>query len=515
MEVDPIIQPTIQPTAQSTSQPTTSQPTTTIDDLPIEMICEIFQHLPLSCLLNCKRVNRRWYSIVDAFKVRRLTVYDDEEFEGPADPCHPDLFAHLAHSVLLSGLMYLRLEHQPDVYLGKLNSFRQLKELVIGFDLSDIRQLNLDLPNLRRLKVHYTNGHCRISLDCANLQELYYLEHEDVDLLDIRHPETVRTLQSTFHGAKLARFKAIEFYEVFCYDNSYRLFEESTALDLASLRTVAFNGNLRRLLQENHFTRPGDEWTLLRSILSTFDKRRQESRRSDLVVYFAGVRLTSETIAYLAVDEDELADEFLMKNYAHLQKELPFVTEISYSRLMSLTDELPADYFERFCGIERICVRGPVKDAEHFTWFLKKLNEKNPIFEELDLQDPGLPQSFYDQLSSFASLTGFWLSEKNDLDYSFLRKFERLMWWDFSQEMSAAQAASLLRVFEHLHNLDQNMVFVVVKQQIFGVFKRGRSRYDLTAGYQPTLNNVELDAVIAYIEQTEKPSTKRKRSDSD
>lgn len=65
-------------------------PATSIDDLPIEMICELFRHLfNLNDLITCSMVNKRWHSIYTDFRVHRLVTFGDFEC-SPREWCHPD-----------------------------------------------------------------------------------------------------------------------------------------------------------------------------------------------------------------------------------------------------------------------------------------------------------------------------------------------------------------------------------------------------------------------------------------
>ena len=49
---------------------------TAIDDLPAEMVCELFKHLHPRDLAACSLVNKRWHSIYAGFKVQRLVAFD-------------------------------------------------------------------------------------------------------------------------------------------------------------------------------------------------------------------------------------------------------------------------------------------------------------------------------------------------------------------------------------------------------------------------------------------------------
>ena len=88
---------------------------TTIDNLPTEMICELFKHLTPKDLLVCSMVNKRWHSIYADFKVRRLVTTDDlldyylnwcdsNQAVQEEELCHRNLFNFLVDKPLLSNL---------------------------------------------------------------------------------------------------------------------------------------------------------------------------------------------------------------------------------------------------------------------------------------------------------------------------------------------------------------------------------------------------------------------------
>ena len=70
--------------------------------LPPEILCEILKHLNLKELIQCKLVNKNWYSIVnDLIRVKRLVVgqyysnewyFTNELIKEEIECCHPKLF---------------------------------------------------------------------------------------------------------------------------------------------------------------------------------------------------------------------------------------------------------------------------------------------------------------------------------------------------------------------------------------------------------------------------------------
>ena len=94
---------------------------TSIDDLPSEMICELFKHLCPKDLVTCSMVNKRWHNYA-GFKVHRLVVanyrvddkwyHSDRKIEDQ-ELCSSERFSRLANKPLLSNLKHLALCGNP------------------------------------------------------------------------------------------------------------------------------------------------------------------------------------------------------------------------------------------------------------------------------------------------------------------------------------------------------------------------------------------------------------------
>ena len=153
---------------------------TSIDDLPPEMVSELFKHLCPKDLVACSMVNKCWHSIYSGFKVHRLVTTEDRDFYGITswsysdrkieyrERCLPAMFGRLADRSLLSNLQHLALwGNLPQFDLNQLNRFRQLVHLEIIGDLS-AEKLNLNLLRLGVLALYTFNWGCSLLIDCPN-----------------------------------------------------------------------------------------------------------------------------------------------------------------------------------------------------------------------------------------------------------------------------------------------------------------------------------------------------------
>lgn len=506
--------------ASSGSTASTSSSTVTIrneplglDDFP-SVMHEIFRYFPLTEVFSKFRlVNKRWFRMVDDFRVHRLVIANSSD-NLPLDPqslCEPELFDRLSSSVYLSELKFLHLIRRPSVFLGRLNIFKQLKALVISINLDD-QELYLCLPSLRRIEFSQVNRYTHIRLDCPSLEELYYQELEEDDLLDVKQPTTVRILRSTFHGRKLARFKELRYYECFFFDQSFRLLEENTLFKLANLETVEFNNTVQCLMDENSFDDdddagwPGSREQLINWMLSQFFRRRQERKRFGLILRFAGVRLDNVNVRDFV--RAEYPEEFYVRNYRFLQSDLGFVEELNYSRLTSLTTILPKNVFERFCGIQKVCLsHAPAYGEQHLMWFLSR----TPRLKEVDLVEPRLSQMFYtDFLTNFTSLTSFSITEENELNYTFLGRFQRLIWLNLRQRLCVPQAITVLESFENLPDLNEDQLSLNVYGLNLNIVRHQMPlqpeivHYELKVNSTTVLDGMTLPDLITFLQDNDR-----------
>ena len=390
-------------------------PTTCIENLPPEMICELFKHLPLKDLLVCPLVNRRWRSIYAGFRVSTLVVRDRHHANiinwsypgrkfGDHQLCSPELFNRLADQPLLSNLKHLALLCDNDQFdYAKLRSFSQsLVHLEIIRFFGRIKKLKLKLSALQVLVCHYGNSR-PLSIDCPKLKVLVYHESEEDSLLEVKRPETIRSLVTDMVSPKLAPFRSVERLITREVANICK----DTLLSLPKLKELRYNRNMRSAFWEFKDDGSG-RLNRMKRTLSEFMVEAKKLRGSDFRFRFAGFHLTPARLDQLdfgvQVEQDrEPCNEYVyMKNYQLLDPDatLDFIDEICYTRLMeSLPGELPADFVQKCTSVDTVKLYGRVQDEQHLLWFLQSLSS----LRDLNLEDAKLSQEFYDQLPQSAS----------------------------------------------------------------------------------------------------------------
>lgn len=442
---------------------TTMNQPTEIGALPPEMLVQVLNHLNLADLVKLKSVCKLWNELITAnVKVSELIVdaiadtrrswfssvnkpFDKRNMEV----CHANLFFTNLEKPILSQLKFLRLNPGMGPHVLKpINSFKELLRLDINYQLCGYLEVNL--PKLEILKI-WNNLSGLVRLDCPKLKKLLY-EESGAGNLWIIYPETVLELSTAMYGEmKLSGFKNLKILKC---NNEPNALNEQTLTMMPRLKRLQYDGSLCLLSDwYNGFAE-------VRLILERFIANKNALKRTDLQFYLGGVQLTDnlDEIDFGVRQKDGtieiVSDErFYIRNYDRLQEgPLEFVNEANYTSLMSATDQIPADYFDRFVNVESVTADGRVGNQEHFLWYLK--NQRSKLCQ-LKLENTGLEQNFYDSLPTFCSPYEIQINENQELNYDFLREFKHLKRTWILQELSLRSAKSLLESHANLRQFEE------------------------------------------------------------
>ena len=441
-------------------------PTTSIEDLPPEMISELFKHLSPRDLAVCSVVNKRWNSIYSNFKLHKLVAmsyrhdvneifewYGSKQIMREAEQCCSPMFGRLVEKPLLSSLKHLALAEfgfDPN----RLNRFQQLAHLEINFNcFFNQKNLHLNLPRLKVLVFHESNYHCALSIDCPLLSTLAYNEKGFIvkdALLKVKHPETIRKLETNLIGEKLTPFKSVECLAT----QEYQTINEAILLSLPRLRELRYNGNIESVVHCEFGSELGTIDHVKRTLNEFLDEAKK-LRGSDFRFTFAGFELTKVDVEQIDFGvqiengEETVCNEYVyMKNYHLIESgALHFVDRVNYTDLSShVTGEFPRCFTQKFTHVKYVSATAKVQDTDHFLWFLKSLR----FLKSLSL-DPELGQEFYDQLPalvpSLESLTlklGHYEDELQ-LNFDFISKLFRLSSLHIYPALSSKSLHSLVR----------------------------------------------------------------------
>ena len=442
-------------------------PATTIEDLPPEMICELFKHLPpKDILVSCSLVNKRWHSIVDGFKVHTLVVTDEvyakiiskwtylNRRTQDHELCDGELFNRLADHPRAKHLKRLALLCGEDLAdTSNLESFSQLQHL--EFIINRLGAVNHS--ELEILVCYHTNTE-RLSIDCPKLRVLVYQEDERQrkSLLNVKHPETIRELRTNLVGAKLDAFKSVQCLVTL----EIEAISRATLKSLPALKKLHFDGEIEKVFRKFGSDKVGTLDRMKRK-LKEFLGHVKQLKRADLRFRFAGFELTNATLDEIDFDmqveagrETVYNESVYLKNYHLIEPDaLPFIRGVNYSLLMSnVTGDLPADFFEKFAAVDTVGVTVAVQDDRHFRWFLKSLRSCTSLW----LVDSQLGADFFQyylpKLVPSLDTLGMNAYDPTGLlfDFNVLREFPRLSRLWIWGELSLETVRSLTHLLEDL-----------------------------------------------------------------
>ena len=443
------------------------EPTASIDDLPLEMISELFEYLQPKDLGACSLVNKRWHSIYASFKLHSLISidYEDElckwcDLNQTVEKkfCSWLMFRSLADHQLLSNLNRLVLsanECKISFNLNKLNNFQHLVHLETYSIPFFYGKVHLNLPRLKVLIIHHWK--CPLTIECPELSTLVYYELSTLayyerangNLLKVKHPETIRKLETNMVGEKLVPFKGVECLVT----KEYEAISKATILSLANLR------ELRYIQEISYFFFKVDRGIRLRDRvkLSEFLDEAKKLRGSDFRFTFGGLQLANVNVYQIdfGLHFDRFGGAYVcsehayMKNYHLIEPgTLHYLEHVDYTLLLSgVTGEFPRCFSQKFTGVRRIYASAQVPDADQFLLFLKSLR----LLRNLYLEKTGLGQEFYDQLPASAhslyelSLRKGYCEDGLQLNFEFISRLSCLMELSTSIGLSFESATSLVR----------------------------------------------------------------------
>lgn len=483
-----------------------------IDDLPPEMIWKLFGYLQPRDLIVCSMVCKLWRSLYSSYKIHRLAVMDSlGQFiyeHGAVDYCnlikwsYPDrriedqelcqliTFRRLVDQPLLSNLKHLALSGLWFSLngLSRVLTNSQLVHLEFNIASLDDVELDLKLPKLQVLAFHYPNKHCSLSLDCPELRVLLYLEYRDVNLLKVKHPETIWTLETNMFGEKLTPFKNVECLVA----KRVESISKATLLSLPRLKELHCNESISSI---NNIFRGISIQDVLHNVREFLNNVR-ELKGADFQFQFSGFRMSEAMLDKLDFGSRwNLVNEWVyLRNYQLIESEgaFSFINSVDYSALMknAIGGELPSCFSRKFTGIQHVRT-GRVQDPVHFLRFLKSLS----LLRSLILDQSGLGQEFYEQLPASApSLRELILGVEEDhklernyayklnfkleckLNFAFIIHCSCLSRFSTESELSTKSLASLLGC---LSKSKSNFEFRFRGHSNFVSKKEGSKRYEV------------------------------------
>lgn len=507
--------------------------TTTIDDLPAEMISELFKQLNLKDLAACSVVNKSWYKIYSDFKVTSLAAfqypdrlrkwcYPDRNIEDK-ELCKAAIFFRLANKPLLSNLKHLFLcGYGPRIDLNMLNRFTHLVRLEI--DIRIEKPINFNLPKLKVLAFHQLNMQSSLSVDCPALEVLVYREGplmiENRTLLEVKQPETIRVLDSDLFGSvRLAKFKNVNCLIA----RGFQMIGKDNLQSLPKLKEFHFKLCIENLFA-THFNQIGTLNRIKRKLTKFMDDVRV-SKGDDFKFRFVGFPLTKTLLDQIDFNVklverhfvsgssgyfEEVTNEYIyLKNYHLIDPDasLDFINRLDYNCVIDImAKKIPIGFLKKLTGLFEVKTKGAIQDANHFLSFLQSVGS----LKSLSLDRSQLGQEFYDQLPKSAhSLVNLTLigDRRNirgdrdlELNFEFVDQLSNLDKLVIYQTLSIESFTSLVR---WSNELTEVVCQCELKEKLFRIQKFRKELwevYDDKSFHQVLIRTGNADEVLNYFE---------------
>ena len=395
----------------------------------MELLDEIWrlifiEHLDLLDTVRCRRVSKRFKSLVDQLRPTELLVYGhkcsysiDFSHKDGRSPSHWIQLYRLrlkwnsSFQIVFANLRVLELNieleerskgERDEFHLELLNEFVRLEELYVN-KLTIYRNQTLRLPYLKVLSIEL---HSKDDLkeNSVSRQERIYrqqprlvldstvwkLSCEQTTLLDIKHPEYVECFKcsaSDLEVKAMNRFKKLRVLQIL-----HSKLPESKLSIIESLKS----------LEELHVGLPMKEKEpLLKQMMA-----RRAALGKEMKIYVADVCLPSDEPLGTSIDLHEDPLKFRIQHYHRLPDCVGEVKEIYYERLISWLDTLmpnrieldewrfPVGFFRKFPNIQSVYLGNAAEDEERFLYFLSRCSR----ITKLCFAREHLTQSILDRL---------------------------------------------------------------------------------------------------------------------
>ena len=334
------------------------------NDLPVELLEMILDHLPLTQRIRCRLVDKKWRFIVDNLNPKSLVFSTSKLSDIPKQPFTnkpvkldnlliQENFSH-CFKMLFNMIMFKRLEK---LYFAKhvtmtssevekcLNYLLRLRELTVGIVNPEPSLCKLSLPSLEVLKT-YVDCLCKLVLDTPNLSRIHLSCSTKLTELTFLCPERIHYLR-TYGSPKedFGQFINLQFLSLIKLPS----IETSSLLSLTNLKEINFLS-----LQELD----NREFISKNSLLDFAERVKKKSKSKNLKINYGGFFLNARLSdcqysrrSYRYVCERKM--RAFLENLDNLSDTLPakgvFFDNGSFS---SLINRLPKRFFRRFVNLK-------------------------------------------------------------------------------------------------------------------------------------------------------------------
>ena len=442
-----------------------------MDDLPELPFEKVLSYLSLEDRLKARAVSRRWYHLINSFKVKSLCYsqrptgfivgksrwISDAYAKNFIRSTRFSSFFNTFGPTILSNLKHLRIcdlhlkaeDNGASPFVLTLNMFGQLEELdLINFThpiasgLDVVVKLNLLM--LTSIHLQEVKGIDQLILDVPRSKKVKLLNCSHSLKLKLVHADSVEWLATDkVAHVEVKNLKSLKYLHC-------KYLSEIDATFLSSLEK----------LKEVH--------TLKQDCLSELFEQEQRYGRTDLKIFLCGFLLNGP--------DDPAIDSFygfkesfvhLVENPSRLADEIPFLDDIPYTALGDVSPVLAINVLSKFTDLAMIAIESsiPVQDVQRFLNLLKNL--PNIVF--LQFSDDQ-PQDLFDRLPEHCAVQ-FLTIQCPVSDFRFLYRLKHLLMLKYRDQIDAKvirkafKELQFLTIFYFKH-LDK--LFLIIRSTLNG-----------------------------------------------
>ena len=396
-----------------------------MDDLPELPFEKVLSYLSLEDRLKARAVSRRWYNLINIFKVKTLCYSDrpagfilgkrrlvsgsfaqnficSTQFESFFNTFGPTILSNLKH------LRICDLRVSPEklpAFFSTLQSFGQLEELDIirfNFHLSSSwsKKFELTLPVLTSIRLEKVRGFNKLTLDAPQLLKIKTSESYHLSL-ELVHAESVEWFMTSSWTA--IAVKGMKNLKYFYLDEFFDVIDPTFLSSFEQLKEIhlRIEHDLEELFEQKH-----------------------RHSRTDLKIYLCGLLLNGpdDPAIRSLLGPVEKALRCLAENPSRLADRIPFWDYLRYTVIERVSAGTEMSVWKRFTDLKEINVRSPIEDTERFLNLLKNLHN----IERLEFKC-GQPQDLFDRLPEHCSAVQNLTICSTPSDYRFLFRLQHLM----------------------------------------------------------------------------------------
>ena len=417
--------------------------------LPDELISFILNQLSLDDILNCKLVNKQFYSIiVNHVRIKDELVVSDCDYL----PLNRRWF-YTYHFISLYNLIKFECLDQIEFMLNQSIISNQLKQFYVYESCISFKLLNhfKRLEQLEIVKSFIQNEHGENILKLPNLK-IFFIRFLH---LPESHLRSKLTQNLVFDLPNLRKLKIDGFHEAF-------EFSLKDATNLSHLELKHFSNSSKFIESainlEYFYCEHLEEQDLKGNLLEKFEKlksislnyycshafvamkRQREEFNRNFKIYYLGIEcscLPSDPFSKLELIA------FYANNNKHLQDKIQYITTLNYNnRLLEYLNQLPNDFLNRLVNLNRLEVE--IEDANQLAKILKDC--KTIISLKLPAT---LDQSFYDNMFSLNSnIERLDIFGDAILNLEFIFKFKHLKTFRLDKQLPIEFVIKFLETFK-------------------------------------------------------------------